>query len=307
MVGSVNPVSGQAGWFVPGIGSGAFGQNWDFILQYNNATGSNFESGSGINWQTQALPQVTESDWSDADVMFRNLNGHAEYMTEGGTTGAFDSLFGNQSVLSHDSTNKEYTLVKPDGTTLIFDDLTHLARPGLLKKQISPGGKEILLSSNPSQPTMVASRVGDSQGQSIEEQFVYEFHTSGTFTGLLHRATLRRRVLPSGAWENVSRATYEYYDGSDANGSLGDLQKVITETWIDTTFTAAKTTYMRYWKSGASDGFEHGLKFMVSPATYQAILDDSENPLTATDEELAQFADAYYEYDGSRRVKAAAS
>ncbi|MBL8817169.1 MAG: hypothetical protein JNL58_14160 [Planctomyces sp.] len=70
--------------------------------------------------------------------------------------------------------------------------------------------------------------------------------------------------------------------------------------------TAPKYTYFRYYKSGVdtSIGFEHGLRYVVSPATYQKILADSGDPLTMANSALAQYADRYFEYEPStRRVK----
>ena len=46
-------------------------------------------------------------------------------------------------------------------------------------------------------------------------------------------------------------------------------------------------------------GVEDGLKFMLNPAAFARLENDPDvgDPLTASDEKLAQYADFYYEYD----------
>ena len=56
---------------------------------------------------------------------------------------------------------------------------------------------------------------------------------------------------------------------------------------------------MRYYTEDGGTGVEDGLKFMLKPAAFARLKNDPDiaDPLTASDEKLAQYADFYYEYD----------
>src|SRR5205807_1045763 len=60
--------------------------------------------------------------------------------------------------------------------------------------------------------------------------------------------------------------------------------------------------YYRYYQPGDENGFMHGLKFRVGPEAYARMLGAGIAPETATDDQLAAYADYYFEYDGQQRV-----
>ena len=59
-----------------------------------------------------------------------------------------------------------------------------------------------------------------SGGSTTVEQYLYEYDNSNRDEPL-SSVTLRRRI-DSGAWTNVSRANYTYYEAGDAHGQRVD-------------------------------------------------------------------------------------
>src|SRR5205823_5539093 len=95
------------------------------------------------------------------------------------------------------------------------------------------------------------------------------------------------------------KVDYAYYDGVAANGNLGDLKTVIIR---DAAGTAIDTSYYRYYVTGESNGYAHGLKYAVHPSSYARLAAAITDPFAATDAQLAPYADYYFEYDSSQRV-----
>ena len=137
----------------------------------------------------------------------------------------------------------------------------------------------------------------------VTESYLYACVASGTNAGLLESVALRRSTNGGGTWAAVRSVAYAYYDGSDANGSAGDLA---TATVKDAAGNAVSVDYYRYYKSGDAGGYAGGLKYAVLGASYARLQTAaaalSETALTADDTLVAQFADNHFQYDSQRRV-----
>src|SRR5262249_3654905 len=126
----------------------------------------------------------------------------------------------------------------------------------------------------------------------------YTYLTSGVNAGLLSNLTLRRQTN-GGAWTTIRQTAYTYYDGSTAMGNIGDLQLAQVE---DGSGNVLDTNYYRYYQAGQANGYVHGLKYAFSADSYARLAAAFSNPLTATDAQVAPYADAYYQYDSRQRV-----
>ncbi|MCX7387510.1 MAG: hypothetical protein NTX48_12670, partial [Planctomycetales bacterium] len=289
----------------PGVGSGGFGQGAAYYARYNNVAPTVANSGQGFGWQVPSWPTMQASTWAGADVMFQNMSGNMEYMKSGTTAGSYNALFGNRNVLSKDLASNELKLQAPDGTVTIFNPTTGGANPGLMKKKTSPGGVETTITgsfgANQTLDTIQKfMETIDTVTTTYEESFQQSFDGNGMLSSVI-----RRKRTNGGLWENIENVEYNYYDGTTSFGSVGDLRVCTTKTWdkVALVFVAPKVTMFRYYKAGVdvSIGFEHGLRFVISPATFQKIVDDGKVPATMPDSELAQYADRYYEYEPSLR------
>jgi len=101
---------------------------------------------------------------------------------------------------------------------------------------------------------------------------------------------------------NVQRSAYSYYSGGGGNGSYGDLKSEVIQEWNGTAWVDIGTNYYRYWLGTEPGGAPHGLKYVVGPEAYARMVAAKLTPETATDAQVAGYADFYYEYDASRRV-----
>ncbi|AGA25127.1 RHS repeat-associated core domain-containing protein [Singulisphaera acidiphila] len=102
-----------------------------------------------------------------------------------------------------------------------------------------------------------------------------------------------------GAWTTVRKVEYDYYGKSDSHGNIGDLR---TATIKDGGGNVIDVDYYRYYTSDTSTGYKHGLKYFFSPASYARLAAAVIDPLTATDTQVAPYADNYFEYDSEHRV-----
>jgi hypothetical protein len=115
--------------------------------------------------------------------------------------------------------------------------------------------------------------------------------------GLIANVTLRHNVN-NGPWTIVRQVNYDYYDGTSNKpyGNLGDLR---TATILDGNNNVIDVNYYRYYTSADAGniGYVHGLKYVFSPQSYARLVADISNPLTATDAQVAPYADDYYQYN----------
>ena len=108
--------------------------------------------------------------------------------------------------------------------------------------------------------------------------------------------------MNSGSWSDIRRVLYDYYGSAESYGTLGDLKRSRAQVPQGSTWADREVHYYRYYKSGESSGFAHGLKYEVRPKAYEQMTADGLDPLTASNSQVAQYADHYFEYDTDRRV-----
>ena len=120
---------------------------------------------------------------------------------------------------------------------------------------------------------------------------------------------------------NISKVVYTYHGYDSSYGGWEDLETVTTQQWVNGAWNDTGTSYYRYYlelpssnssssssslsSSGAVTGSPNRvrlLKYVVEPAAYARMEDDGLNPLTASDAQIALYANYYFEYDAQRRV-----
>src|SRR5690606_7701598 len=135
----------------------------------------------------------------------------------------FVARFNLKPTLVHDEIDEVYRLTYPDGTVVEFDHGN-----GAFQRQIEPGGTVIQATAYLSNGCNLSQveRACTVDGVTVTEQLHYEYSDSSG-DQLLSRVTLRRKV-DSGAWTNISRATYTYYGYQEAHGGEEDLKTAVT-------------------------------------------------------------------------------
>lgn len=271
------------------IGSTGFGLGWSHTRAYNNQLRSFMDRGNGYLWWPENWPFVTTSMYPIASLAVIT-NSH-DIMWFTGSAPSYTILFGRREQLTHDVTAAEYRLLYPDGTVTVLNDLTHPTRPGAFKQMIAPGGMVTSV-------TPVGANILEvtREFNGTTESFLYSFNSDDRVEDI----TLRRQT-GTGPWQYISKAIYEYYTGSDAYGSEGDLKRVERLRWEDASsnWVHLNYSYYRYYKDGDANGFAHGLKYVLGPSAYQQMVDAGQDPLT---DPVGAFADNFFEYDADQRV-----
>ena len=282
-----------------GFGSDGFGLPWSQLLAWTNSEGIVGQGAEGSGMVDGTLPSIQQSG-SGGGLMLTATAGNALWF-DPGTGGSFNPKFFYQDKLSADSGSGDYVLTDTSGNVLRFSGFAS-GNPnsrGQLKSFTDPYGNVTSVTAQD-----LSGHVGELQrsvtlaGTTTTESWIYTYGTAPGFTDLVQNLTLRRKI-GSGGWTTVRQAVYDYYDGTTSGGNSRDLRTLKIE---DASGNVLDTSYFRYYVSGEANGYTRGLKYMVSPQSYARLAAAVSNPLTATDAQIAPYADAYYQYDSSQRV-----
>jgi hypothetical protein len=207
-----------------------------------------------------------------------------------------------QDTLTADTSNNQFVLTDPHGGQLRFWDFsTNVAdnQQGQFQSYTDVAGNVTQVTSETSDNLVAEVQSAVTVGSTtITESYALDYVSSGVNSGMIESVTLRRKVN-SGSWSTVRSVDYTYYDGYEDFGSVFDLK---TATVKDADGSAIDTSYYRYYEAEESGGYEHGLKFVFTPASYARLTASYSDPTTVDDDDVAPFADDCFEYDGTHRV-----
>ena len=137
---------------------------------------------------------------------------------------------------------------------------------------------------------------------SVMESYSYSYVANPDPTvvqgGVISHITLQRQVGTQTP-QVIRQVDYTYYNSGDPHGNPGDLKTAVIK---DANGNPIDTKYYRYY-TGEAGGYMHGLKYLFDPQSYARLVGAvGANPFTATDAQVAPYADYYFQYDASRRV-----
>jgi RHS repeat-associated protein len=326
---SANPIvysNGAASIKRSNFGVRSYGMGMRDTLVYNNlyagSSGGPYVGRVGFGWSLRNQPRLVSQDSGNTVLVYRGT----EVIRFTKVGGVFQSFPYRPLRLNHDATGQKFYLQNTqNGSALQFNDFNGAhgsALAGQPTGRVSASGSrwENTLDSNGNvtNETMCPADVsaGDGAGTtsggceegSLTPQTGYEFGTVGgipVMTGSVLSFT-----DPDTGDTTVRKTEYTYYNPDESGkGSVGDLKiarvQVCTGgcTGSSPTWTTLKTSYFRYYTAASGTGFKHGLKFVLGPEAYQRATEAlGGSPENATDTQLRDFADYYFEYDGSRRV-----
>jgi hypothetical protein len=211
-------------------------------------------------------------------------------------------MFGGKETLVKDPSSGDFILTDTAGDTLDFygiDSSLSLAQQGQLKSFTDAAGNVTDLSSRNSDGQVTeVTRTSTANGTITTESFLYNYVDSGVNQGLISSITLRRQTN-GGAWSTVRQVVYDYYDGSNPNGNIGDLEAATIE---DADGNIIDADYYRYYAPGEANGYTDGLKYFFSATSFDRLVANVADPFTAPDYEIAPYADDYFQYDSQHRV-----
>jgi RHS repeat-associated protein len=281
------------------LSSAGFGTPFGQSLDWSNIGGFGAGAANGSGWGVSQLPFLLAP--SGGSTVIAVSGDTARYFDLSGS--AYVERFAYLDQLSYNSGTGQYTQTDPTGAKLAFYDFSG-SRP------IEQRGKLVSYTDSDGNTTSVTSfttaglpaeiqRSNTTGSTTVTESYLYTYlGSSDVNAGLLSNVTLRRKVN-SGGWTTVRQVAYSYYGTGDSNGTPGDLEFAVVK---DTAGTALATSYYRYYLDGATGGFAHGLKYAFSPDSYNRLVAAYSSPTSATDTQVAPYADDYYQYDGQRRV-----
>lgn len=298
------------------LASSGLGQSWGHTRRYSNRLNDQSTGNNGCSWFFEQGPQLfnTAPDSGDPNkgtfCVAVNINRSLWFHYDAGS-GKYVASYSTLTTLKRDAVQKIFVWTDLSGRQTIFYDFSDSVDPGLrgqFKGFTDPYGNTTEAEYDSLQRLVQYDQTGP-DGSSATYQYAYL--TSGDNEGRLASVT----YLVNGA--NVRRVLFDYYGSTDPSsssssssggdlveryGSLGDLKLVTVQQYAGTTWGNLNRTYYRYYVSGETDGFVHGLKYEVGPEAYARMEAAGLTPATATDAQVAAYADKYFKYDADNRV-----
>jgi hypothetical protein len=280
---------------------GNFQMTWFNRFEQNGAA-ANPTRGLGKNWTSANFAYKTDQgDGTLGFVWDPGRGGKVDFFSENGN--GYTAC--NCSLDTLTDTGSDFRVTTPSGNVTEFDKTS-----GLIKKQITPGGQATDFTYDSGTHRITEQRRTYTEGSNTTvESREFTYLTSGDNQDELQYVTLRRASVAnptSSDWDDIRRVKLEYYGASESHGNLGDLKLIKQQVKSGTTWVDDQVEYFRYYKDAAGGkGYQHGLKYNLSPQGYVNMVADSLTPETASDAQLAAYASVYYEYDDQRRANKA--
>jgi RHS repeat-associated protein len=274
------------------LSSDGFGGPWGQTRDWTNMWSApvNF-NGNGV--MVRERPYLVRDDAGGVIAITSGV-GRRDFPSDG--AGGYQSPPYVSEQLTANGGASELALTDSAGDTLSFYDFstgTASQLRGQFKRYTDRNGNTVTVQGYTSLglPTEVRWSSGG-----ITESYLYTYYGSGTTAGLLQNVTLRRDT--GGGFATVRQVDYAYYDGTQSHGNVKDLRTAVIK---DAAGTVLDTKYYRYY-TGETGGYVGGLKYVFGPQSYARLQAAYSDPTTATDAQVAPYADAYYEYDTGQRV-----
>jgi len=276
-----------------GINSNAHGQPWNDTSQWTNKGElSDPDSGNGV--AASQAPRL------------RELTPTTIVMSSGERTQFFDLVSGTwtpryfaQDELTHVDGSDEFLLVDTFGSESVFHDFDVADElQGRLKSHTDGGDNASTTTYDVDGRISTVTRETTVDSVTYYEKYTHTYVASGDNEGKKEKVKLERKE-GAGSWETVRSTKYTYYDSTDTYGNIGDVKLVET---LDASDNEINTKYFRYYTEGESGGNVYDLKYSFTPQSYDRLKDAYATPDTATDAQVAPYADTYLEYDKQGRV-----
>lgn len=264
----------------------AWGLDWGHSKQYNNRLS---RSDTGIGGNSVLVPDSPYMVHHD-DGTLTVVRGVKDSLWFKQNGSSWDGQNGIRATLDYDSTNKEYSLNTPDGTKYIYydEDASHGMSANRLKTVKSAGGHEGNLSYDASGKI---TKFSQTEGSDTVE-LIYNYYPDGKIEEVIQQINGTK----------VRRSHSTYYGLGSTSGNYGDLASSAVETWDGTDWQEIRKTCYRYYTTNSATGYIHGLKYVMEPASVQAMAIAGVDPLSASDNDIEGYADYYMEYDSLHRV-----
>lgn len=308
-----------------GLSSNGFGHRWGHTLSYSNRVTKPGAGANGASWFVREQPQLcwrnaVDENPNHADIGVIKVINDTLWFAYDEPTDSYSGKFSIRQTLEHDETEKEFILTNLKGQqTRFFDfDTSHpSAQRGRFKSWTDADGKTAVADYN---EDGVMTRFEQSDGLGGTSSYEYAYYhpgegsssssnsssSSGSLSSESTASTENAGKLKSVTYAvgstDVRRLWFEYYESGDTHGGSGDLMRLTLQAFDGSTWQDLQHTLLRYYTEDGVHGFAHGLKFQLNPESYERMVNDGLNPATATDAQMAGYADKFFEYDSDKRV-----
>jgi RHS repeat-associated protein len=295
--------------------SSGFGMPWGQTRSFGDAVG---EDGAGLqpsgnHWTVMQQPYLVSQPrfLATSDGTGGGAGSGADSGGSGGTSDTviavmgggggltFNNGTGSQWIHSQLDTNSyrsgasSATITDTRGDQIYFEDLgTYL----VFKSYTDPGGNVTTVTSRSGGFPVNIERVNGS----TTERWHYDYLSSGSNQGRLQDVLLQRNIGGGANFTTIRQAVYDYYtDANTQPGSLNDLKSVTIE---DGSGNVIDKTVYRYYTTNGASAFAGGVKYVFNEDGYKRSMAAGFDPTSASDADVAPFADNYFEYDADHRV-----
>jgi RHS repeat-associated protein len=279
------------------LSSTGFGNPWGMTRNWSNAAAylASTQLGNGI--VASQMPYLknytTTLDLISSGSNFRFFDGS-------GTT--FHERYFFTNSLVQNTTNHDFTLVDGSAKVLKFYDFSSnnpTLQQGTFESLTDEYGNFTAVTAHTADGKIQEVQSSYTVGSTtITDSYLYTYYTSGANSNYLQNVTLRRKVN-SGSFSTIRQVDYTYYDGVISYGNLHDLQFAKIK---DGAGNVLDTRYFRYYVSGDSNGYVSGLKYVFTPESYARLNAVYSDPTTATNAQVAPYADLYLQYNTGKAV-----
>lgn len=284
---------GAADLVSTGLG-GAFGQTRSWTASFQWSEGQR----NGIGWINDSLPTIRAFNGQNSISIVRGAMNIETFEKAGGE---YVPMSYTPESLNYDAVNDEYTWDDSEGNEIAFYGFgvgTPTGRAGKFKSMSTAGGVVTEVADWTADGAVEEIRRRDADDNELES-WIYEYLASpDPNAGMLESVTWRQ-ANGSGGWNAVRKAEYEYYDGVEEYGNVGDLKIARIKDADD---NAIDASYYRYYTEGEAGGYVHGLKYAFDANSFARLVAALGNPELAGDSLVAPYAQHYFEFDESRRA-----
>jgi RHS repeat-associated protein len=279
--------------------SSGFGAAWGLSRSWTNDATYLDHVVAGSGWVSHQLPHLHGLGLLPGSIALVTSGSNAAYFNSSDQGQTFTAELFPPQTITYNAAAQEYVLTDTAGDILRFVDFSSgvpASQQGWFKSLTDPAGNTTaVISWTAAGAPAELQHSTTSGGVTTTESLLYTYIASGANAGQLANATLRRQVN-GGAWGVVRQVDYTYYDAGDPNGNAVDLK---TANIKDAGGNVLETKYYRYYTSG---NLIDGLKYVFNSASYGRLAAAFADPTTASDAQVATYADLYLEYNAGGAV-----
>ena len=311
---SVNGTGGSSSVF---LGNGAsYVRDVDFFLPMNgidwfherifssktNYAGTEW---AGEGWWVNEMMNLTVAGSEGASNVTVQFDPHYTFaFTYSAGAWACDDKY--LFTLTFDSGNDEYLMRRADGYLWVFHD-SQATNAGKLKRIEDPYGNDwaFTYSSGKLTDIVVDVVVG------TDHKITYTYFTSGDNNGLLQYIKVYKSTTTTDA-NLIGQVEHVYHDSTtNSYGLEDDLMKVTVSqkgtTDGDGTLSITQDWSYRYYKgtydADTNPGTDHQIRYVLLAENRQRLNDEVGAPDSQTNASWENYANVFYKYDSSGRVK----